>query len=386
MIMKKLYIVFGLAFVLFALVGCNNQNDKDIQYSVEFIYDNDLTTVVVKVNEGEKVTKPDDPIKDGFNFVYWMDAETLNRFNFETTITTNLILKPKFEAKTIFIVTFDRTKFSSQEIAKGDYAKSPGIPKMLNYTFLGWVENLDSNNFFDFNTPINRHYVLLPKWEEQTDTGLLYSMISTDAGDYYYVSLRDNGPENVDLPTSYEGHYINELISSSGGSGIVNITLHQYIHTIDPRFFAYAIDLESISIDSRNVNYYSEDGILYFNYYDGLQLVFFPINKEVQNYSIKNNVSLINSYSFMQNKNIETLNLTTGKLDVIRGFAFSYANIKNIVIPDDVDINYQAFNNYTNGNIFLMTNTYNFNVEQSVNVYTVDQWELINGIPVVKIS
>jgi len=67
------------------------------EYNVTFVVDG--TSEVVTVKEGEKVSKPADPVKEGYNFLGWYAGEDL--FNFEAPINADLELVAKFEEATV---------------------------------------------------------------------------------------------------------------------------------------------------------------------------------------------------------------------------------------------------------------------------------------------
>ena len=55
--------------------------------------------VVLPTIEGEKVEKPEDPTKEGFNFKGWFSDEALTKaYDFDTTVTGDVTLYAKWEA------------------------------------------------------------------------------------------------------------------------------------------------------------------------------------------------------------------------------------------------------------------------------------------------
>ena len=81
---KKYLLVFFMIFALLFAVACaednkednndNKQNEAIHEYIVTFVVDGKKTEV--KVKDGEKVSKPSDPVKEGYTFVGW--STTLN--------------------------------------------------------------------------------------------------------------------------------------------------------------------------------------------------------------------------------------------------------------------------------------------------------------------
>ena len=68
-------------------------------YSVAFKADG-ATLSVIYVNSGlYNATKPEDPVKEGYNFVGWFEAGATEAFDFNSVITKNTVLTAKFEKK-----------------------------------------------------------------------------------------------------------------------------------------------------------------------------------------------------------------------------------------------------------------------------------------------
>ncbi len=68
-------------------------------YTVTYKANNGEEDVVLPTIEGEKVEKPEDPTKEGFNFKGWFSDEALTKaYDFDTTVTGDVTLYAKWEA------------------------------------------------------------------------------------------------------------------------------------------------------------------------------------------------------------------------------------------------------------------------------------------------
>ena len=142
-------------------------------YKVTFLDENGNALYPTEsVAEGETVTKPADPEKDGYTFLGWYtDDDEL--FDFDTPITERTFLTAKFEkVVTTYKVTFldenGNALYPTESVAEGETVTKPADPEKDGYTFLGWYT--DDDELFDFDTPITERTFLTAKFEVETTT------------------------------------------------------------------------------------------------------------------------------------------------------------------------------------------------------------------------
>lgn len=109
---------------------------------------------------GSYAAEPEEPTREGYDFVYWCDDSDLtNEFHFDKTpITGALTLYAKWSAKEI-TVTFDTDGGSyveAQIIGYGDMAIFPEIPTKEDAVFVMWQkkEEVDTGETDEENNPI----------------------------------------------------------------------------------------------------------------------------------------------------------------------------------------------------------------------------------------
>lgn len=98
-------------------------------YSVEFDSNGGSSINIQKVTKGEKVTKPENPIRDGYDFVNWYLND--KEYNFDDKVTSNIKLVAKWNEK--------------QKIENNT---ENNIDNNSNQTYKGNVKNDNNSNVF----------------------------------------------------------------------------------------------------------------------------------------------------------------------------------------------------------------------------------------------
>lgn len=210
--------------------------DEEVEtFTIKF-NSNGGTTIANKVVEkGNKIKKPEDPIKVGYQFIEWQ----LNgvKYDFELEVTGDLELvaiyeeikpvsKPSADTNnkpnnnqsnnagattkpttpttpsepttpTVkkYTVTFNSnggSAVNSQTITEGSKATKPSNPTKSGYNFAGWELN---GSTYDFNSAVNSNITLVAKWAEIVKKK-------------YTVSFDSNGGSAVSSQTIVEGNKV----------------------------------------------------------------------------------------------------------------------------------------------------------------------------------
>jgi len=122
----------------------------------------------VTINSGKYVTKPADPVMEGFIFGGWYtDAGFTNLFNFSNPVSTDLTLYAKWDMERIYTVSFSvngGNSVSSQELKHGEFVAKPSTSKSGN-TLVGWYTDGSFQSPYDFvNTPVTSNLTLHTRW------------------------------------------------------------------------------------------------------------------------------------------------------------------------------------------------------------------------------
>ena len=107
------------------------------------------------VAKSEKVTKPTDPVKQGYIFEGWYkEKECTTPWNFsQDTVTQDATLYAKY-TRISFIVTFDSqggSAIGSQSVAKDGKATKPSDPARSGYIFDGWYKEKECTTPWSFS-------------------------------------------------------------------------------------------------------------------------------------------------------------------------------------------------------------------------------------------
>ena len=137
-----------------------------IEYKVKFETLGGSTIAPQSVKNGAKATKPDNPTRDGYDFVEWqLNGKT---YDFDARVTGDITLKAKWEKKapTKFTVSFvvdgEDAPFKTVQVEDGKKVSEPNEePTKAGFFFDGWTLEGEA---YDFETPITEAIVLTAKW------------------------------------------------------------------------------------------------------------------------------------------------------------------------------------------------------------------------------
>lgn len=172
------------------------------------------------------MTRPEDPVRDGFVFLGWFLND--EEFDFETAITENINLVAKWEdASQVMNVKFmdGVEEYLVIPVVSGAKVEKPEDPVKEGFVFVAWqLDGVD----FDFDTEIEENIVLVAKWEEVEvplePTLLRESDFGETNGWAGYTSLSDQAIENGENDSEPNGTTSWDILG-----GNVNTSLWNYI-------------------------------------------------------------------------------------------------------------------------------------------------------------
>lgn len=170
--MKKLTKVMAsiLALSCINLVGCEKDGDS---WKVTLVYGDETQTI--EVDKDGELKLPKAPIKEGYTFVGWYTDEACTQAFTAESVTENLTLYAKFEAKELSIVletqggTFEEGVSNRVKVKHNETYSLP-VPSKTNYKFAGWLLENEDGTTTEF--PASGTYertsgcFLTAKWEK----------------------------------------------------------------------------------------------------------------------------------------------------------------------------------------------------------------------------
>ncbi|MCI8545489.1 MAG: InlB B-repeat-containing protein [Bacilli bacterium] len=160
--MIAIVLIVLLGILIFAIVVSSKGN------SIKVTFDSHGGTEVesLKIKKGEVIEEPEEPLKEGYEFIGWYyDGK---KFDFSKELDKNI----KLEAKWLKVgtikntITFDSAGGSSveaQKVSKGEKVKKPANPTRSGYTFVEWT--LDGKSY-DFNSKVEKSIKLVAVWKQ----------------------------------------------------------------------------------------------------------------------------------------------------------------------------------------------------------------------------
>jgi uncharacterized repeat protein (TIGR02543 family) len=179
-------------------------------HTVVFDSDNGSPLEYVHVLDGSKVQRPEDPVKVGYDFLYWHKQGETSEYDFDTPVTSDFTLVAKWsEITKKHTVTFDSAGGSpvpAQTVAHGECAVEPADPVRDGFRFLGWYNGIVPYNF---DTPVTKDITLTAEWER---------VIPPDPGVIIVIET-----ETIINEDGSKTEIVKETITTSQGDVTVNI-------------------------------------------------------------------------------------------------------------------------------------------------------------------
>ena len=142
------------------------------------------------VKEGDPVSKPDNPTREGYTFNGWLLGG--DPYDFTTPVMQDLTLTASWtKNKSTYTVKFDLNggdgNIADQKVKEGSTIDRPTDPKRTGYTFTGWQLN---GKDYDWNTPITTDIILTATWQKNETPKPVFYTVKFDTGNGSKIDLQ----------------------------------------------------------------------------------------------------------------------------------------------------------------------------------------------------
>ena len=283
----------------FGAVGCSNKapetegpENKDPEYTVTFVSDGQ-TYKTETVKSGEKVSRPSDPIKNGFVLIAWYDGD--EAYDFDTPVTEDKTLTATWDVAK-YTVSFDGdngTPIKTETVNHGATVLKPANPTRDGYCFEGWYNGEDK---YDFASAVTENVSLKAKWTAEAVVNAAFTeALSADYSNFTSAST----VSEADLSYTDMFYQADNLVLWESGSTLYQD--HIVVFDATGKFlalyyldgeewkksglityadFVVALKLDEISLDDV---YYSEG--VYHVYSDSVDTVVYALFRSTEDYT-----------------------------------------------------------------------------------------------------
>ena len=231
-IVSSLIVLIGIFITIFII---NNNKRNDTFYEITFDTQGGSVIENQSVKKGEKIKVPENPTKEGYEFVEWYYEN--QSYDFNTIVTDNMILVAQWKTteNEIFTIKFNSdggTTISEQNIESGKKVVLPGNPIKEGYNFIEWQFN---GVKYDFNLPVTSNLELVAVYEKiETETPTINTKPSTtkpsnnkpnNNGNNSGNTITPSQPTTPTTPTEKKTYAV--TFDSNGGSSVNSQTVNE---------------------------------------------------------------------------------------------------------------------------------------------------------------
>ena len=161
----KLVVVALLCFITF---GCDQVDPVEEKCVITFDSDGGSEIQSIEIQKGTKISKPNDPVKEGYLFNGWyLNDEKWSFIGY--TVTEDMTLKAKWDEKEYTMIFIsDNNIISEKKYKFNSPIDVPNDPVKEGYTFIGWDKELPQ-------VMPSEDMTLKAKWEEKEYTVMFIS-------------------------------------------------------------------------------------------------------------------------------------------------------------------------------------------------------------------
>ncbi|MCR5786171.1 MAG: InlB B-repeat-containing protein [Acholeplasmatales bacterium] len=141
-----------------------NVNNENTTYTVTF-YNGTNVLSTNEIATGTKVSKPADPVKEGYSFVGWFISNTATTpYDFNSAVNSSLNLYARFVQKFNVVFKDGTTSITEKTVKNGEKVTSFNPEDKTGKSFEGWYKDASLNVKYNFNDPVTSDLTLYAKY------------------------------------------------------------------------------------------------------------------------------------------------------------------------------------------------------------------------------
>ena len=192
----------------------------------------DGTIAPASVKEGEKVTLPADPTRDGYNFLGWFtERHGGGKVTSDTVVNGDMTVYAQWERIIpTYTVSYDVNggdgSYSDATVSEGGKVTLPTDPTRDGYKFLGWFTEREGGSKVTSDTVVNGNMTIHAHWERIIPTYTVSYDVNGDNGSYSPTTVKEG--EKITLPAdpTRDGYeFLGWFTAKTGGDKITSDTV-----------------------------------------------------------------------------------------------------------------------------------------------------------------
>lgn len=227
------------SLLLAVVVSCNKDepviSTNENIYSLTLKYNDEKSRpLVVEVEKGKSVAKPEDPIRTGYSFAGWFTAQDGGtQVNFPYTLSKDDVIYAHWEAAK-YTVTFNYNFENASDPVtksvayKGSVDAITEVPERKNYVFRYWSSTADGNTPVTFPVVIKKDTTFYASWRDADitvyDVNVVYGTYEGAPESLHYQIEEGQAIQSSQVPTQTRtGFALSGWSLKEDGSELVTI-------------------------------------------------------------------------------------------------------------------------------------------------------------------
>lgn len=180
-----------------------------------------------EVISGEKAAKPDDPVRDEFDFLGWyLSPEGGEKYDFDAPVTENLVLYAAWAdtlEENYYDVVFlpnngTEGVVDMQHIQGGMKAEKPEDPVWEGFVFTGWFTDAALTTPYNFKAPVRQDLFLYAGWGSPEGGDGVYGTSTGGGTDFSITNIVEvDGGFDVTVNANYAAVLVLEIMDEESG-------------------------------------------------------------------------------------------------------------------------------------------------------------------------